>query len=287
FLRYGVPHTVLTVLDIGKTQIFCLAKRDRDEYFGFDDHDYIKNIMPEDNKLLFFRKIFREIEERVTDPPCFLDYCIIWYVNAFAKCNIQIVLMQILKSRIFYVDPSILILQLVHDYRSRNYSTLNKADVEKLSALLILGEIGYDAHAPLRSNWRLIRDESKPFYTHRGYNPRNQLLCDIEITYLSLKNLTEDDAKQEFIRILSELSYGKSVFYNVEKIYNPADLRDKYVYVNIVPAIPCIMHNFFDLKPRRLLHSTHFKDIKRIGSSSTALILERRADILGFRTDLV
>ncbi|GKF10983.1 hypothetical protein Tco_0048909, partial [Tanacetum coccineum] len=168
----------------------------------------------------------------------------------FAKCNIQIVLMQILKSRIFYVDPSILI--------------------EKLSALLILGEIGYDAHAPLR----------------RGYNPRNQLLRDIETTYLSLKNLTEKDAKRKFIIILSELSYGKSIFYNVEKVDNPVDLRDKYVYVNIVPAIPCIMHNFFDLKPRRLLHSTHFKDIKRIDSSSTALILERRADILGFRTDL-
>ncbi|GJT35922.1 hypothetical protein Tco_0926341 [Tanacetum coccineum] len=32
--------------------------------------------------------------------------------------------------------------------------------------------------------------------------------------------------KREFIGILSELSYGKSVFYNVEKIDNPADLRD-------------------------------------------------------------
>ncbi|GJT69313.1 kinesin-like protein KIN-14S [Tanacetum coccineum] len=185
----------------------------------------------------------------------------------FAKCNIQIVLMQILKSRIFYVDPSILILQLVHDYRSGNYSALSKADVEKLSALLILGEIGYDAHAPLR----------------RGYNPGNQLLRDIETTYLSLKNLTEEDAKRKFIIILSELSYGKSIFYNVEKVDNPADLRDKYAYVNIVPAIPCITHNFFDLEPRRLLHSTHFKDIKLIGSSSTALILERQADILGFR----
>nr|GEX10608.1 kinesin-like protein KIN-14S [Tanacetum cinerariifolium] len=76
--------------------------------------------------------------------------------------------------------------QLVHDYRSGNYSELSKADVKKLSALLILGEIGYDAHASLRSNWRLIRDQSKPFYTHRGYDLGNQLLRDIETTYLSL-----------------------------------------------------------------------------------------------------
>ncbi|GJZ83170.1 zinc finger BED domain-containing protein RICESLEEPER 2 [Tanacetum coccineum] len=148
------------------------------------------------------KKIFREIEECVTDP----------------------------------VFLRLLYHQLVHDYRSGNYSVLSKADVE--------------------NNWHLIRDQSKPFYTHRGYNPGNQLLRDIETTYLSLKNLTEEDAKREFIKILSELSYGKSV-------------------------------HFFDLEPRRLLHSTHFKDIKRICSSSTALILERRADILGFRTDPV
>ncbi|GJT69312.1 kinesin-like calmodulin-binding protein [Tanacetum coccineum] len=185
----------------------------------------------------------------------------------FDKCNIQIVLMHILKSRIFYVDPSILILRLVHDYRSGNYSALSKADVEKLSNF---EGIGYDAHAPLR----------------RGYNPGNQLLRDIKTTYLSLKNLTEEDAKREFIGILSELSYGKSVFYNVEKIDNPADLRDSKKS-DVILALNKSEVHFFDLEPRRLMHSTHFKDIKRIGSSSTALILERRADILGFRTDRI
>nr|GEZ76695.1 kinesin-like protein KIN-14E [Tanacetum cinerariifolium] len=143
--------------------------------------------------------------------------------------------------------------QLVHDYRSGNYSEFSKADVEKLSALLILGEIGYDVHAPLRSNRRLIRDQSKPFYTHRGYDPGNQLLRDIETTYLSLKILTEEDVKREFIRILSKLSYEKLVFYNVEKIDNRADLRDSKK-CDVILAFNKSRVHFFDLEPRQLLN---------------------------------
>ncbi|GKC66664.1 kinesin-like protein KIN-14E isoform X1 [Tanacetum coccineum] len=213
----------------------------RTSLYNIIGQDYIRNILPEDKKLFSERS---EIEECVTDP----------------------------------VFLRLLYHQLVHDYRSGNYSVLSKADVEK-SALLILEEIGYDAHAPLRRF-------SKPFYTHRGYNPGNQLLRDIETTYLSLKNLTEDDAKREFIGILSELSYGKSVFYNVEKIDNPADLQDRKKS-DVILALKKSGVHYSDLEPRRLLHSTHFKDIKHIGSSSTALILERRADILRFRTDRV
>lgn len=123
------------------------------------------------------------------------------------------------------------------------------------------------------------------------------------------ENLTKDDAREQFLRILRTLPYGSSVFFSVRKIDDPIGLLPGKIILGInkrgvsleqllfVVAVllilwefviiivdffiswiwrPIAQVHFFRPVPKEYLHSAELRDIMQFGSSNTAVFFKMR-----------
>ncbi|KAL6959761.1 Kinesin-like protein KIN-14E [Sarracenia purpurea var. burkii] len=222
---------------------------DPEEYIGLDDNKYIGDLLAEFKaakdrskgeilhcKLTFKKKLFRESDEAIGDP-MFVQLC--------------------------YV-------QLQHDYILGNYP-VGRDDAAQLSALQILVEIGFVVSPESCTDWTSLLER---FLPRQIAITRAKREWEIEILsrYRSVENLTKDDARQQFLRILRTLPYGNSVFFSVRKIDDPIGLLPGRIILGINKRGV----HFFRPVPKEYLHSAELRDIMQFGSSNTAVFFKMR-----------
>ncbi|KVI08699.1 Band 4.1 domain-containing protein [Cynara cardunculus var. scolymus] len=220
-----------------------------EEYTGLDDNKYIGDLLAEFKsakdrskgeisqcKLTFKKKLFRESDEAVADP--------------------------------MFVQLSYV--QLQHDYILGNYP-VGKDDAAQLSALQILVEIGFVVKPESCTDWTLLLERYLPRQIAITRAKRDWEL-DILARYRSMENLTKDDARQQFLRILRMLPYGYSVFFSVRKIDDPIGLLPGRIILGINKRGV----HFFRPVPKEYLHSAELRDIMQFGSSNTAVFFKMR-----------
>ncbi|KAF2561517.1 hypothetical protein F2Q70_00019028 [Brassica cretica] len=226
-----------------------------EEYIGLDDNKYIGDLLAEFKaikdrnkgeilhcKLVFKKKLFRESDEAVTD--------------------------------LMFVQLSYV--QLQHDYLLGNYP-VGRDDAAQLCALQILVGIGYDYDIILFligsriSDWTSLLERFLPRQIAITRAKREWEL-DILALYSSMENVTKDDARQQFLRILKALPYGNSVFFSVRKIDDPIGLLPGRIILGINKRGV----HFFRPVPKEYLHSAELRDIMQFGSSNTAVFFKMR-----------
>ncbi|XP_050227524.1 kinesin-like protein KIN-14E [Mercurialis annua] len=220
-----------------------------EEYIGLDDNKYIGDLLAEFKaakdrskgeilhcKLTFKKKLFRESDEAVTDP--------------------------------MFVQLSYV--QLQHDYILGNYP-VGRDDAAQLSALQILVEIGFVNSPESCTDWTSLLERFLPrqIAITRG---KREWELDILSRYRSVENLTKDDSRQQFLRILRTLPYGNSVFFSVRKIDDPIGLLPGRIILGINKRGV----HFFRPVPKEYLHSAELRDIMQFGSSNTAVFFKMR-----------
>ncbi|KAJ6753424.1 MYOSIN-VIIA-LIKE PROTEIN [Salix purpurea] len=220
-----------------------------EEYIGLDDNKYIGDLLAEFKaakdrskgeilhcKLIFKKKLFRESDEAVTDP--------------------------------MFVQLSYV--QLQHDYIMGNYP-VGREDAAQLSALQILVDIGFFGSQESSIDWTSLLERFLPrqIAITRG---KREWELDILSRYHSMENLTKDDARQQFLRILRSLPYGNSVFFSVRKIDDPIGLLPGRIILGINKRGV----HFFRPVPKEYLHSAELRDIMQFGSSNTAVFFKMR-----------
>lgn len=220
-----------------------------EEYIGLDDNKYIGDLLAEFKaskdrskgeilhcKLTFKKKLFRESVEVVADP-MFVQLC--------------------------YV-------QLQHDYIWGNYP-VGRDDAAQLSALQILVEIGVVVSPESCTDWTSLLERFLPRQIALT-RARKEWETDVLSRYGSMENLTKDDARQQFLRILRTLPYGNSVFFSVRKIDDPIGLLPGRIILGINKRGV----HFFRPVPKEYLHSAELRDIMQFGSSNTAVFFKMR-----------
>lgn len=220
-----------------------------EEYIGLDDNKYIGDLLAEFRaakdrskgeilhcKLTFKKKLFRESDEAVADP--------------------------------MFVQLSYV--QLQHDYIMGNYP-VGRDDAAQLSALQILVDIGFVGTPESSTDWNSLLERFLPRQIAITRAKREWEL-DILSRYHSMQNLTKDDARQQFLRILRTLPYGNSVFFSVRKIDDPIGLLPGRIILGINKRGV----HFFRPVPKEYLHSAELRDIMQFGSSNTAVFFKMR-----------
>uniref|UniRef100_A0A5B7AQB9 Kinesin-like calmodulin-binding protein n=1 Tax=Davidia involucrata TaxID=16924 RepID=A0A5B7AQB9_DAVIN len=220
-----------------------------EEYIGLDDNKYIGDLLAEFKeakdrskgeilhcKLTFKKKLFRESDEAVEDP--------------------------------MFVQLSYV--QLQHDYILGNYP-VGRDDAAQLSALQILVEIGFVVNPETCTDWTSLLERFLPRQIAIT-RAKQEWELDILSRYRSMENLTKDDARQQFLRILRTLPYGNSVFFSVRKIDDPIGLLPG----RIIMGINKRGVHFFRPVPKEYLHSAELRDIMQFGSSNTAVFFKMR-----------
>ncbi|KAI3462271.1 hypothetical protein Pfo_018934 [Paulownia fortunei] len=220
-----------------------------EEYMGLDDNKYIGDLLADFKaskdrskgeilhcKLTFKKKLFRESDEAVTDP---------------------------MFMQLSYV-------QLQHDYVLGNYP-VGRDDAAQLCALQILVEIGYVVSPETCTDWTSLLERFLPRQIAITRAKRDWEL-DVLSRYRSMENLTKDDARQQFLRILRTLPYGNSVFFAVRKIDDPIGLLPGKIILGINKRGV----HFFRPVPKEYLHSAELRDIMQFGSSNTAVFFKMR-----------
>ncbi|GAB4847660.1 Kinesin-like protein KIN-14E [Ancistrocladus abbreviatus] len=220
-----------------------------EEYLGLDDNKYIGDLLTEFKaakdrskgeilqcKLVFKKKLFRESDEAATDP-MFLQ--------------------------LSYV-------QLQHDYILGNYP-VGRDDAAQLSALQIFIEIGFVDNPEFCTDWTLLLERFLPRQIAITHAKQDWEL-DIISRYQLMENLTKEDARQQFLRILRMLPFGNSVFFSVRKIDDPIGLLPGRVILGINKRGA----HFFRPAPKEYLHSAKLRDIMQFGSSNTAVFFKMR-----------
>ncbi|XP_028060875.1 kinesin-like protein KIN-14E isoform X1 [Camellia sinensis] len=220
-----------------------------EEYIGLDDNKYIGDLLAEFKaakdrskgeilhcKLTFKKKLFRESDEAIGEP--------------------------------MFVQLSYV--QLQHDYILGNYP-VGRDDAAQLSALQILVEIGFIVSPESCTDWTSLLERFLPRQIAIT-RAKREWEWDILSRYRSMENLTKDDARQQFLRILRTLPYGNSVFFSVRKIDDPIGLLPG----RIVLGINKRGVHFFRPVPKEYLHSAELRDIMQFGSSNTAVFFKMR-----------
>ncbi|KAI8031386.1 Kinesin-like protein KIN-14I [Camellia lanceoleosa] len=220
-----------------------------EEYIGLDDNKYIGDLLAEFKaakdrskgeilhcKLTFKKKLFRESDEAIGEP--------------------------------MFVQLSYV--QLQHDYILGNYP-VGRDDAAQLSALQILVEIGFVVSPESCTDWTSLLERFLPRQIAIT-RAKREWEWDILSRYRSMENLTKDDARQQFLRILRTLPYGNSVFFSVRKIDDPIGLLPG----RIVLGINKRGVHFFRPVPKEYLHSAELRDIMQFGSSNTAVFFKMR-----------
>ncbi|GAB4848357.1 Kinesin-like protein KIN-14E [Ancistrocladus abbreviatus] len=220
-----------------------------EDYLGLDDNKYVGDLLAEFKaakdrskgeilhcKLVFKKKLFRESDEAATDP-MFLQ--------------------------LSYV-------QLQHDYILGNYP-VGRDDAAQLSALQILVEIGFVDNPEFCTDWTSLLERFLPRQIAITRAKQDWEL-DILSRYRLMENLSKEDARQQFLRILRMLPYGNSVFFSVRKIDDPIGLLPGRVILGINKRGV----HFFRPVPKEYLHSAELRDIMQFGSSNTAVFFKMR-----------
>ncbi|XP_051139409.1 kinesin-like protein KIN-14E [Andrographis paniculata] len=220
-----------------------------EEYIGLDDNRYIGDLLADFKaskdrskgeilhyKLTFKKKLFRESDEAITDP--------------------------------MFVQLSYV--QLQHDYVLGNYP-VGRDDAAQLCALQILVEIGFVVSPETCTDWTSLLERFLPRQVAITRAKRDWEL-DVLSRYHSMENLTKDDARQQFLRILRTLPYGNSVFFAVRKIDDPIGLLPGKIILGINKRGV----HFFRPVPKEYLHSAELRDIMQFGSSNTAVFFKMR-----------
>ncbi|KAM7529462.1 hypothetical protein LguiB_032872 [Lonicera macranthoides] len=220
-----------------------------EEYIGLDDNKYIGDLLAESKaakdrskgeilhcKLTFKKKLFRESDEAVADP-------------MFVQLS--------------YVQSQ-------HDYILGNYP-VGRDDAAQLSALQILVEIGMVVGLDSSTEWTSLLERFLPRQIAIT-RAKKEWELDILSRYCSMENLTKDDARQQFLRILRTLPYGNSVFFGVRKIDDPIGLLPGRIILGINKRGV----HFFRPVPKEYLHSAELRDIMQFGSSNTAVFFKMR-----------
>ncbi|XP_058180550.1 kinesin-like protein KIN-14I [Rhododendron vialii] len=220
-----------------------------DEYIGLDDKSYIGDLLadfkaPKDpskgdlmlRKLVFRKKFFRESDEAIGAPVfVYLSY-----------------------------------VQLQYDYILGNYP-VGREDAAQLAALQILVENGYVVSPESSADWASQLDHFLP--KHIAVNrPIREWVSDILFRYRSMENLTKNEARQQFLRILRALPYGHSIFFTVRKSEDPLGLLPG----KFTLAINNRGVHFFRPIPIEYLHSAELREIMQFGSSNTAVFFKMR-----------
>ncbi|KOM32029.1 hypothetical protein LR48_Vigan01g158500 [Vigna angularis] len=237
------------VYDMSTTVSDAVQIEDQEEYIGLDENKYIGDLLAEFKvakdrskgeilhcKLIFKKKLFRESDEAVTEP--------------------------------MFVQLSYV--QLQHDYILGNYP-IGRDDAAQLSALQILAEIGFLSTPESCTDWNSLLERYLPRQISMT-RAKREWEYDIISRYCSLENLTKDDARQQFLRILRALPYGNSVFFNVRKIDDPIGLLPGRIILGINKR----GIHFFRPVPKEYLHSAELRDIMQFGSSNTAVFFKMR-----------
>ncbi|GAB2260134.1 hypothetical protein Droror1_Dr00010989 [Drosera rotundifolia] len=220
-----------------------------EEYSGLDDNKYIGDILAEFKsakdrskgellhyKLVFKKKFFRESEESVTDP---------------------------MFMQLSYV-------QVQHDYLLGNYP-VGRSDAIKLSALQILAKIGFIGNPESCTEWASLLERSLPRQIAITRAKRDWEV-DVLYRYRLMENLGKEDARQQFLSILTMLPYGNSVFFSVKKIDDSIGLLPGKVILGINRRGV----HFFRPVPKEYLHSAELRDIMQFGSSHSAVFFKMR-----------
>lgn len=220
-----------------------------EEFIGLDDNKYIGDLLAEFKvakdrskgeilhcKLTFKKKLFRESDEAVDDP-------------MFAQLS--------------YV-------QLQHDYIMGNYP-IARDEAAQLSALQILVEIGYVGNPESCTEWTSLLERFLPRQIAIT-RAKREWEMDIVSRYQTMENLSKDDARQQFLRMLKTLPYGNSVFFSVRKIDDPIGLLPGRIILGINKRGV----HFFRPVPKEYLHSAELRDIMQFGSSNTAVFFKMR-----------
>ncbi|KAH0453163.1 hypothetical protein IEQ34_017487 [Dendrobium chrysotoxum] len=220
-----------------------------EEYIGLDDNKYIGDLLTEFKalkdrskgeilhcKLTFKKRLFRESDEAVTD--------------------------------LMFVQLSYV--QLQHDYVLGNYP-VGRDDAAQLSALQIFCEIGFVHNPETCIEWISLLERFLPRQIAITRAKREWEL-DILSRYNLLEQLSKDDARQQFLRILRTLPYGNSVFFSLRKIDDPIGLLPGLINLGINKRGV----HFFRPVPKEYLHSSELRDIMQFGSSNTAVFFKMR-----------
>ncbi|KAE9466294.1 hypothetical protein C3L33_01794, partial [Rhododendron williamsianum] len=153
--------------------------------------------------------------------------------------------------------------QLQNDYILGNYP-VGREDAAQLAALQILLKM-------VMFDWASQLDHFLP--KHIAVNrPIREWVSDILFRYRSMENLTKNEARQQFLRILRALPYGHSIFFTVRKSEDPLGLLPG----KFTLAINNRGVHFFRLVPVEYLHSAELREIMQFGSSSTAVFFKMR-----------
>ncbi|KAG6385832.1 hypothetical protein SASPL_154713 [Salvia splendens] len=243
------PYSSFSLFECRKAVVSKSPDPGNEEYIGLDDNNYIGDLLADFKaskdrskgeilqcKLILKKKLFRESDEAITDP--------------------------------MFVQLSYV--QLQHDYALGNYP-VGRDDAAQLSALQILVEIGYVVSPETCTDWTSLLERFLPRQLAITRAKRDWEL-DVLSHYGSMENLTKDDARQQFLRILRTLPYGNSVFFAVRKIDDPVGLLPGKIILGINKRGV----HFFRPVPKEYLHSAELRDIMQFGSSNTAVFFKMR-----------
>ena len=90
--------------------------------------------------------------------------------------------------------------------------------------------------------------------------------------YNSIRNMSRDEAREEFIGFIRNLPYGNALFYLVQKHSDPLGLLPEQLQL----AVNRHGLHFFRPKPKEYLHSVELRDIMQFGSSTQAVFFKMR-----------
>ncbi|EPS62457.1 kinesin heavy chain-like protein, partial [Genlisea aurea] len=208
-----------------------------EEYFGLDDNKYIGDLLTE----------FKTSKDRSK--------------GEILNCKLTFKKKLFRESDESIPDPMFLQLsyvQLQHDYMLGNYP-MGRDDAAQLSALQILVESGYVASPESCTHISITR-------------AKRDWELDVLSRFRSMENLTKDDARHQFLRILRTLPFGNSVFFSVRKIDDPIGILPGKIILGINKRGV----HFFRPVPKEYMHSAELRDIMQFGSSNAAIFFKMR-----------
>ncbi|KAL0643368.1 hypothetical protein Bca4012_041658 [Brassica carinata] len=159
---------------------------------------------------------------------------------------------------------------LQHDYLLGNYP-VGRDDAAQLCALQILVGIGFVNSPESCIDWTSLLERFLPRQIAIT-RAKQEWELDILARYRAMENVTKDEARQQFLRILKALPYGNSVFFSVRKIDDPIGLLPGRIILGINKRGV----HFFRPVPKEYLHSAELRDIMQFGSSNTAVFFKMR-----------
>ena len=100
----------------------------------------------------------------------------------------------------------------------------------------------------------------------------NEAVREVALRLRAVANMSKEETRAEFLRILCHLPYGNSSFYNVKRIEDPIGLLPSKVIIGVNKR----GIHFFRPVPKEYLHTAELRDIMQFGSNSSAVFFKMR-----------